>query len=148
MSYQERRSIIEIVSMLITNTIYGWILYSQYIIKKPELLNDLKFWAIVLLILVPLSIVSRIITEIIHGIYHGIRTGEEAPMENDERDTLIELKASRVAQITFSLSFICAMGLVVLGQSMMVMFLTLLIGGMVSEIADNVAKYIFYTRGV
>lgn len=148
MSYQERRTIIEIISMLITNTVYGWLLFSQYIVKRPELLEDLRFWAIVLLILVPLSIVSRIITEIIHAIYHAIRTGEEAPMENDERDTLIELKASRMAHITFSLSFVLALGLVVLGQSMMVMFLTLLIGGMVSEITDNVSKYIFYTRGV
>lgn len=148
MSYQERRSIIDIVSVLVTNSIYGVVLYSQYIVKRPELLDSLKFWGVVILILIPVSIVSRIITEIIHAIYHGIMTGEEAPVENDERDKLIDLKSSRIAQVTFSIGFMAAMALIAMGQSLTVMFITMLITGVLSEIVDNIAKYIFYTRGV
>jgi hypothetical protein len=147
-SYQERRSIVNLISgILIT------VLYSAYMIQRypqadsfsPEVF---QFWGSFFLILILVSIVARIIIYILFAIINAIAQQEQEPDITDERDRLIELKSGRNGGYVFILGFVLAMVMIAAGQSPAVMFITLLCAGLVSEMISNVCEFIYYRRGV
>jgi hypothetical protein len=147
-SYQERRSILNLFSgILIT------VLYSAYMIQRypqadaysPEVF---QFWGAFFLILIVVSIVARIIIFILFAILNAIIQQEQEPDITDERDRLIELKSLRNGGYVFILGFIVAMVTVAAGQTPAVMFVTLLCAGLVSDMISTLSEFYFYRRGV
>lgn len=148
MSYQERKNIVHIVgSLLITGTYFWYITQSGL---APDLSTEelLKFWAKSLLVLIPVSIVGKIIVHIVFSITNAIATRDHKIPPTDERDKLIELRASRNASWIFGAGFILAMGALVMDASVTAMFVVLICGGLLSEIFDNASQLYFHRRGI
>ena len=148
MSFQEKRSLSSFISTVLGFTIYYLYVYQLYIERTMDLSEEIKFWAAVFLILVPVMIVFKIIIHIIFVIIIKIRRDEDYTELEDEFDKIIELKSERISQIVFMLGLFFSMGVIVLDYSVTVMFNMIIFSGMIGgSIADLVQIY-FYRRGV
>ncbi len=147
MSYQERRSLVNLIGSILVTT-----LYSAYMIQRypeagwyaPEVFH---FWGSFFLILIPVTIVARIVIYILFAIISAVTTREEEPAITDERDQLIEIKSQIKSAYVFGIGFVLAMVALVLGMPPAVMFILLLLGGVVSEIISDISQFYFYRRG-
>lgn len=147
MSYQEKKSLVFLISMIL---IYGF--YSLYVLNRYEdtilsTPNDFNFWGKIFLILIPVIIIVNIFIFIIFSIINKIVTNEDAPSFSDERDKLIELKAIRVSHWIFGLGFFLAMGSQAIGMQPWVMFITLISSCFVSTIISEITKIFLYRKG-
>lgn len=148
MTIQEKRTIVNIVSaVVVTGAYYAYTFWS-----RPDLgMNTeelLRFWAKTVLILLPITIASRIVIHILFGIGNAIITRDtDMGYEADERDKLIELKASRVSGIIFAMGFLLSLGAILLDWGVSGMFLVILCGGLLAEISENLARLRYYRQG-
>ncbi len=148
MSIQEKRKIVNIISTLLITSIYFWYVLQSRPEKAMTTDELLSFWATSLLILIPVSIVAKIIIHILFGIANTIVTREFDSMNSDERDKLIELKATRNANYLFGAGFFLAMGTLAMDMSVTIMFMVLIVSGVLSEIMDNVSQLYYYRKGI
>lgn len=147
MSYQERKNIVNILSTLLISGIYFWYVFQSHPEAGMSTGELLKFWAITILVLIPVTIVAKVVILIVFSIANTIATRE---MEDklDERDKLIELKSTRIGQGMFTAAFFLAMAALAMDMSANAMFTILICGGIVSEISGNLAQLYFYRRGI
>ena len=120
-------------------------LWAGNIIKDP---NDLQFWAKSILIFIPIAIVAKIITLILFSIINSVITNEGDVEITDERDKLVELKATRNSHIIFSLGFIVSLLFLAFGMQPFVMVLTLITCAVIADVFGEISQIYFYTRGV
>jgi len=148
MSYQEKETLVSLISSVLIfggYCLYVFQKYQEQIFNTP---NDLRFWATAVLILIPVSIVATIIINIVFNIINTIVTKvEEDPSFTDERDKLIQLKAIQISHWTFVVGFFLAMGSQVIDMPPYVMFIVLVFSGFVSSLAADIAKLYFYRKG-
>lgn len=147
MSFHERRSIVNIISTVLITALYSALMIQHFPAGDPFSPVVFRFWGGFFLILVPVSIVARILIYIGFYIANAIATREEEPAIEDERDDLIELKATRYAQYVFAAGFFLAMVSLVVDLPPSLMFIILLISGLVSEMVSEIAQFYFYRRG-
>ncbi|MTI20455.1 hypothetical protein E1176_05415 [Fulvivirga sp. RKSG066] len=147
MSYQEKKNIVNIVSSVVITAVYFWFVFRSH--PEVGLATDalLVFWAKTMLWLIPVAIVSKIVIHIAFAILNAIATREHPP-KTDERDRLIELKATRITYFTFSLGFLISMIAIASGFSVNVMFVILVVSGTLSEVFENLSQLYFYRRGI
>ena len=112
-----------------------------------EAMNDLQFWGKAVLVLIPVQIVLTIVSQILFHIFYVAITREKIPSKTDERDKLIQLKATRNSYFAFSGGFLLAMTALALGHPPFVMFVILISGGLVSGIVEGCTQLYFYRRG-
>lgn len=148
MSYQERRSIVNLISTILISVLYSAYMIQRYPEANPYSPDVFHFWGAFILILIPVSIVAKIVIYIIFAIINAIATREEEPPITDERDKLIELKAQTNANWVFIIGFILAMGSLVVQLPPAAMFIILILAGMVSAIVSDIATFYYYRRGV
>ena len=153
MSYQESRSLTNIISTILITGIYSLVVYQRYLNGVADTTDVFRFWALTILIFIPISIVARIIIMIIFSIINAaIQTakGEEADeLEiTDERDKLIELKATKISLIVFSIGFILALVTQITSMSHHMFFIVLIIFGVISEIVSETMTIIYYRKGI
>ncbi|QVK20756.1 hypothetical protein KHQ82_10670 [Mycoplasmatota bacterium] len=151
MSYQEKRNLFNIVVSSIITVIYFIIINTKFQNGAFDTSNMLRFWAVVILIFIPVSVISRIIALILFRIYGAISDEVRGEKEDrdviDERDKLIELKSNKVAQIIFILGFIGALFTLLFNASVSVFFILMLASGFVGELASNIMQIVYYRRG-
>lgn len=150
MSIQEKRIIVNIFTTVLVSYLYFRQVYVHYFSAHPERLDDFSFWAKVFLIFIVVSVVSKIIMHILASIAFAIMNGGkevDEPSKADERDKLIELKSQYLSSILFSLGVVFAMVALVLNIPQYSMFIVLFAFGMISDIAGESAKFIYYRRG-
>jgi hypothetical protein len=147
MSYQERRAIVSLFSSILITAIYSAYMFQRYPEASAYSAEVFRFWGAFLLILIPVSIITKIVIYIAFNIVNMVATQEVEPAITDERDHLIELKANRNALYTFSLGFLLAMASLVLDMSPTVMFIMLIGAGVVSEVVSDISQFYFYRRG-
>lgn len=147
MSYQEKKSIVSLIS---TFLIFGSYCLYVYQAQGAEQLrsDDAQFWATAILVLIPVSVVAKIIIAIIFSIVYKIAANETEPSFSDELDKLIGLKAVRASHYVFVTGFFLAIVSVVLHQPLSVMFLVLVFAGFLSEVAGLVTQLYLYRKGV
>jgi hypothetical protein len=148
MTYQEKRSLVFLVSSVLILCFYSLYVFRHYhdtILSNP---NDFRFWGKTFLILIPISIVANIITVIIFIIINKIVSNEDIPEITDERDKLIELKATRISHWVFILGFLLSMASQAMGMQPWVMFITLVASGFAASFVDEIAKIVLYRKGV
>ncbi len=149
MSYQEKKNIVNIIGTLLISGIYFWYILQSHDGTNMTTDELLRFWASSLLILIPVTIVSKIVIHIVFSIGNAIAKKEyEQEQKMDERDKLIELKSSRNAQFIFVFGFILSMGALAMGMSVNIMFAILICSGIVSEIFGNLSQLYFYKKGM
>jgi len=148
MGHKEKQSIVSIIGSVLVIGFYSLYVYRNYILADMELLNDFQFWGKSFLYLIPVAIVVQIVIHIIFAIVNRIITQEDIPDITDERDKLIELKSIRISHWIFILGFMLAMGSLAMGMKPYIMFLTLISSGFLASLASEVAKIIYYRKGV
>jgi|GEM_PF-1949475 len=148
MSYHEKKSIAMIVSSVLIFAVYALVLYQKY--NNGEFLNadPLRLGAVVLLLLIPLQIVSKIITMILFTIGGAIKVqgDPDIPIE-DERDKLVEQKAMNIAFYIFGIGFLLALAALALAWPLRVAFLLLFGTLFGSDIGSGIAQFRYYRRG-
>jgi hypothetical protein len=147
MSIQEKRSLVFLISSILILGLYSLWVYNKYhdtILSNP---NDFKFWGKTFLILIPVSIVANIVIIIVFTIINKILTNEDLPNITDERDKLIELKATRVSHWVFIVGFLLSMGSQAIGMQPWVMFISLIASGSAAAWADEITKIYLYRKG-
>jgi hypothetical protein len=147
MSIQEKKALINMFSSLL---IMGSYIYYIFIFNGDESMshvNDLQWWGKTLLIYMPVVIVSKIIIHIVFTIINKVAAKEDDPGFADEFDKLIELKSDRNGNYFFITGFISSMVFIALGYPLYVMFLSIFLGGLVSDVSSELWKFYFYRKG-
>jgi hypothetical protein len=147
MSYQEKRSLVNVISGILITVFYSAFMIQRYPEADAYSREVFHFWGAFFLILIPISIAARIIIYIIFSIVNAIATREEEPPITDERDKLIELRAGRLALYVFTIGVVLAMGSLVVELPPAAMFIILICSGVASEIVSEVAQFYYYRRG-
>lgn len=148
MSYQEKQSVVNILSGILITAIYGWTVYQKHLAGQFDLTEDFQRWGVLFLIFMGVSIVARIIIYIIFHIINAIATREEDIPEEDERDKLIKLKATRNSHYAFSLPFAGAFVGLALGMPIYWIFIAFIFSGLFSEIVENTSQIYYSRKGV
>ena len=148
MFFQEKRNIVSIISTILITAVYYLYVYYNYIIEDPEIINNVKFWATVIIVMIPVQIIFKIIIHIIFTIVNKIATNEDEPPFSDELDKLIELKSLRNAFIVFMAGFALSMASQLIDMGISTMFITLLSALLLSEITGDCTQIYYYRRGL
>ncbi len=148
MDQKERQILVTVISSVVIIGWYALHVYNKHIANNFDIMNDFKFWGKSFLGLIPVTIVAQIVIHIIYAIINKIVTNEDVPSKSDERDRLIELKATRISHWIFTTGFVCAMGSLAFGTQPKVMFITLFAAGFVSSIFSELIKLYYYRRGI
>jgi hypothetical protein len=148
MTYQEKKSIISVISAILIFVSYCLYMYPRYPGEALESIDAFRYWGSFVLFLTLFSIVAHIIISIIFNIVFRITTKEKEPTFADELDKLIDLKANRNSFFVFIVGFLFAMGSLVIYQQSQVMFLILITSGFISDLTGSITKLYHYRRGV
>lgn len=148
MTYQEKKSIVSVISTVLIFIIYGMYRYSGLPEEGLESAETFHYWGSFVLVLMLVSIIAHIVISIVFNIVFRITTGEKEPAFSDELDKLIELKSFRNSFFVFILGFLIAMGSLVYDKPSQVMFVILIVSGFISDLTGSVTKLYHYRKGV
>lgn len=148
MTYQEKKSIVSLISAILIFGSFCLYMYPQYPQGGLESTETFRYWGSFVVVLTLVSIVAHIIISIIFNIIFRITTREKEPTFADELDKLIDLKANRNSFFVFVLGFLLAMGSLVVYQPSQVMFMIMITSGFISDVTGSVTKLYHYRRGV
>ena len=154
MSYKEKKSLTNIISSVLITTIYAIIMYQRYLDGGLDYSSVFKLWAVVILVFIPISIAARIIIMIIFNILESIvqaAKGEELDNNTDmvdERDKLIQMKASAISMYIFSLGFIIALIIQLFDVSNHLFFIIMIIAGLITDVVSELLMIRYYRRGI
>ncbi|WML48420.1 hypothetical protein RCG23_24810 [Neobacillus sp. PS3-34] len=148
MTYQEKKSIVSLISALLIFGSYCLYMYPRHPNGGLESLETFRYWGSFVLNLTLFSIAAHIIISIVFNIVFRITTGEKEPTFADELDKLIDLKATRISFFVFIIGFLIAMGSLVIYQPSQAMFIILIISGFVSDVTGSVIRFYHYRKGV
>jgi hypothetical protein len=148
MTYQEKRSIVSLISAILIFGFYCLYMYPRYPGGGLESMETFRYWGSFVLILTLFSIVAHIMISIIFNIVFRMTTREKEPKFADELDKLIDLKAARNSFFVFIIGFLLAMGSLIIFQPSQVMFIILIISGFISDVTGSVTKFYHYRKGV
>ncbi|MCR8643507.1 hypothetical protein NV379_12670 [Paenibacillus sp. N1-5-1-14] len=147
MTYQEKKSIVSIVSVIAI-----FVSFCLYMYPFPnsglESIETFRFWGSFVFILILVSIIANIVINIVFNIMYRITTGENEPTFEDELDRMINLKATRNSYFVFILGFLLAMGSVIVFQPSQLMFMILIISGFMSDVTGSITRLYHYRKGV
>ena len=161
MSYQEKRTIV-----MITQGIAILAAYCIYVAGKMQQgaagVEDIKFFAVAMLVFLGISIAVTIAVQVIFHILLSVsiavreREKEEkaiesainAEMVEDERDRIIELKSARITMIVTMAGFVVGLIMLALDYQPAVMLNILFIAANLGAIGEGVGKLIYYRAGV
>ncbi len=147
MSYQERRSIVNLISTVLISTGYSAYMIQRYPQGNPYSVDVFHYWGAFILMLIPVSVVAKVLIYIVFYILNAIATREQEPDITDERDKLIELKAQMNAGYVFIVGFILAITSLVFNMPPSMMFIILILAGVVSQMVSDISEFYFYRRG-
>jgi len=148
MTYQEKKSIVSLVSAIVIFGLYCLYRYPQVPYDGLEAQEGFRFWGSFVLVLTLVSIVAHIVISIIFNIVFRMTTREKEPGFEDELDKLIGLKAFRNSFFVFIIGFMVAMSALTLDQPLQVMFMILIAAGFLSDVTGSATKLYHYRRGV
>ncbi len=165
MSYQEKRTLVSLVSGILLLAAYCIYAFGR-VRAGLAAADDLKFWAATILVFVGIGVVAMVIIQIVFHILLSIaiavkeqvRGGKcddkeiektlELEMVEDEMDKLIELKSMRIGFALTCAGFIAALASLVLNYSPAVMLNILFFSFSIGSMAEGVTQLYFYRRGV
>ncbi|WP_053365713.1 hypothetical protein [Bacillus sp. FJAT-27245] len=148
MTYQEKKSIVSLISTILIFTAYCLYMYPRHPGGGLESSETFHYWGSFVLILTLFSIVAQIIISIIFSIFFRITTREKVPSFEDELDKLIGLKAFRNAFFVFVLGFLFSMASLVYFQPSQLMFMILIASGFLADVTGSMTRLYHYRKGV
>ena len=165
MSYQERRTIVSIISGILVVAAYCMYAFGRYNSGAVDE-GDLKFWASTMLIFIGIGIAATIVIQIVFHILMSIgiavskkiedenyddkeiEKSIDAEMVEDEMDKLIELKSMRIGFVIAGIGFISGLISLVLGYSAAVMLNILFFSFSGGSVLEGVTQLYYYRRGL
>ncbi|GAB1422013.1 hypothetical protein MASR2M15_22200 [Anaerolineales bacterium] len=146
-SYQEKLTLLSIFTTLASFIPYAIFIFNKYQAMDASGPDIANFWAIAILLLLPVLVIAQIVTQILFIVLHMVITKKEEPTLSDELDQLIDLKSTRNFYHLFMLGFFLSMLAVALGGQLSMMFMILFIALIIAGIFADVSKIYFYRRG-
>jgi len=146
MSYHENKNWVNMLAAILVPSIYFFFLFKDSPQVGLETAELLKFWGKQMMIYILVAIGIRIGIEILYAIIYSAVTKDSVP-KTDERDKLIELKSKNISQIIFIFGIIAGMGTLAMEMSVSNFFIAFLIGGVISELVENMIQLVYYKRG-
>ncbi|WP_050183765.1 hypothetical protein [Domibacillus robiginosus] len=147
MTYQEKKSIVSLISVILIFGSFCLYMYPQHPEGGLGSSETLRYWGSFVLILTLVSIVAHIVISIMFNIIFRITTKEKEPAFADELDKFIELKAHRNSFFIFIIGFLLAMGSLIIYQPSQMMFVILIISGFLSDVTGSFTKLYHYRKG-
>ncbi len=161
MSYQEKRTLTNMVTGVVILAAYSLYAFGKYQNGLVET-TDLKFWAATMLIFIGIGVIASVIIMILFHILYAIALavkqrncdGEkinqtiESSMVEDEMDTLIGLKSSRIGFICAGIGFVAALVSLILEQPAMVMLNLLFFSFSIGSLVEGGFSLYYYRKGV
>ena len=147
MSYQERKTIVSMLTSIITSIFFVIYILNKYPMETLKSSDDFKHWGIIFIILIGIVIVANIFSTIVLNIHYRITTKEEEPSFLDEMDKLITLKADRISHYIFTIGFAVSMILLALGNPVYITFITIAVFGFFAEQISLIYTLLIYRRG-
>ena len=147
MSYQEQRSLVNLVSTFLVTGLYAAYMLPRQPQGDPYSPEIFHFWGTFFLILIPVTIGAKVLILIVFHLINAIATQEAEPPITDERDKLIELRATRGRFLVFTLGFLIAMISQIGDMPPATMFTILVVSAVVAETVSDVTHIVFYRRG-
>lgn len=165
MSYQEKKTMILILTGIFVLATYSIYAFSRVWSGMVDL-NDMRFWAVTMLLFIGIGIVAVIVIQIVFHILLSIaiavkeqvRNGKcddkeiektiELEMIEDEMDRLIGLKSLRIGYAITGIGFIAALVSLVLNYSPAVMLNILFFSISIGSLIEGIAQLYFYRSGV
>lgn len=148
MTYQEKKSIVSLISAIFIFISFCLYMYPQYPEGAVTSSETFRYWCFFVLLLTVFSIVAHIVINIIFNIIYRITTKEKEPTFEDELDKIIELKANRNSFFVFIIGFVVAMGSLIIDEWAQMMFIILIASGFISDVVGSLSKLFYYRRGV
>ncbi len=154
MSYNEKKSVTNILSSVLIATMYAIIMYQKYLNGVLDDSNIFRFWAVIILVFIPISVVARIIILIVFHILESVvQAAQGKKIEDeidivDERDKFIQMKASATSMYIFILGFVLALVTQLFDVSNHVFFIVLIVAGLITDIVSESLIIRSYRRGV
>ena len=161
MSYQEKKSVISIVSGALLLAAYCIYAFGKLGAGAVDLFN-LKFFALTMLVFIGIGIVAMIVIQIIFHILlsisiavkermrddREIEKAVEATVVEDEMDKLIELKSGRFGYALAGAGFIAALAALALGAAPAVMLNILFLSFGAGTLAGGGLSIYYYRTGI
>jgi hypothetical protein len=165
MSYQEKKTIVLILTGIFVLTAYSIYAFSKVQSGMVDP-NDMKFWAATMLIFICSGVVAVIVIQIVFHILLSIAIAVKEQVQNgkcddkkiektiememveDEMDKLIGLKSLRIGYAIMGIGFIAALVSLVLNYSPAVMLNILFFSIGIGSLIEGIAQLYFYRSGV
>ncbi|MEQ9099510.1 MAG: hypothetical protein RIF36_20810 [Imperialibacter sp.] len=147
MSYQEKRSIVYMVSTLLISAFYYIYIFRLHPEKGLDPTPDFQFWGIAILLIVPTMLLVNFLNHLFFNIANTIATKEKGDSFSDELDKLVAFRADRNAYSTFMFGFLIAMGTQALGMVAYLMFHILIVSLLAASLMWSSSHLYFYRRG-
>jgi hypothetical protein len=165
MSYQEKKTIVSIVTGLLILVSYFIYTYSKYQ-SGVVIEGDLKFWATAMLVFIAIGVAATIIIQIIFHILLSVTIAVQAKikdencddkeiektieleMVSDEMDKLIELKSNMVGFGFAGAGFVLALVALVFDYSPVVMLNVMFASFSIGSLLEGFTQLYFYRKGI
>lgn len=158
MAYNTKRTIVSIVAGVILAVAY--LIYAMGS-GAPET-DDLKRWAVAILIFIGIGVVLQIVIQIILQIVYSVSTAVRetgiddkeierivsSEMYDDEMDKLINLKSAHIGYILVGVGFIAALIVIATGCPVIYALHILFGSYLASSVAEGLVAAYLYERGV
>jgi hypothetical protein len=140
LSYQEKSIWVSLVSTLI---VFGY-----YFLNAMKIFNNSKIENLAITGLFIGTVIILIIIQIVFQSIIAIINRKEAQKGEDERDNLIELKATRISYFIIVLGvWVTALSFLIL-SSTIIMANTIMFFFILAEIVGYIIQLIYYRRGI
>ncbi len=165
MSYQEKRTIVSIVTGMIILAAYCIYAYNKLQSGAADPSNN-RFWAGIILAFIGIGIVVQIIIQIVFHILLSVAVavkktiGEErcddkeidkivnSEMVEDEMDRLIGLKSMRISFAIAGIGFLAGLAALLLNYSTAVMLNLLFLSFSIGSLLEGFSQLYYYRRGI
>ncbi|MPM76716.1 hypothetical protein SDC9_123715 [bioreactor metagenome] len=165
MSYQEKRSIVSIATGIIVLAAYAIYVRNRMVAGLLPA-DDLRAWAVAMLIFIGIGVVATIIIQIVfhilmsvsiavkHKIEKDIVDEKEiertidTEMTEDEMDKLISLKSDKVGFICAGTGFMAALVSLLFNASPALMLNILFVSFSVGSLIEGISQIYYYRKGI
>jgi hypothetical protein len=165
MSYKIKRVIIALLTGVVLLAAYGFYAFGK-VNSGAATLDDTKFWATTILLVIGIGIVAMIVIQIIFhillsigvAICEQVKTGTcddkkvekaiELEMVQDEMDNLIELKATKIGYAVVGIGFVAALVSLVLEWPLAVMLNILFGSFVIGAMIEAFVQIHYYKKGI
>ncbi len=169
MSYPEKKTITSITTGLLVLAAYCIYVWSRLNAGNlPQ--DDLKFWAVTMLVFIGIGVIATIIIQIVFHVLLSVSIAVQEKMMNadcsdkevekaversigsemveDEMHKLIELKSSRVSIVFMGAGFVAGLVTLAFQVSPVIMLNILFAACSLGSIAEGFAQLRYYRRGL